>query len=90
MLINEKVMSRSGKRMIQGNNVILREIENIQRYEDRFRRARNGSMFRISSPQPMSSPLINQFNQAKPKNEFNGKFTDFRGKFKLSVSILFS
>jgi hypothetical protein len=72
MMMNEKVMSRSGKRMMHGNNRIEREIENIRKYEIMLN---TGGMYggSIGSPMAQSSPLIAQFNQ-QPQIDYTGNF----------------
>ena len=76
MLINEKVMSRSAKRMVQSNNVIIREIENIRKFEEYVRRKpKDIKALDEESPAFIPSSLINQFNsqsnfhEAKANNE---------------------
>ena len=64
MLINEKVMSRSAKRMVQSNNIIIREIENIRKYEEYIRKKPKETKV-VEEELPPSfipSSLINQFN----------------------------
>jgi hypothetical protein len=72
MMMTEKVMSRSGKRMMQRSNRVEREIENIRKYEILLNL---GDMYssRIGSPMAQSSPLIAQFNQ-QTQIDYSGNF----------------
>ena len=60
--------------MIQSNNIILREIENIHRYEELLKRREIIDGNRALSPNPNFLPSRNQFSQKSFRRNLVGKF----------------